>query len=250
MIKPYKWLIAILRNIKCPSIKASAWEKGISDELYFWDEYFRTGGLDWPDDLRQRLIPEQPLQEYIRSFIPDNIMDISILDVGAGPLTYLGKKWNGKNIHITAVDPLADEYNKILFKYHITPLLKTEKLAAEQLTDRFTENSFDFVYSRNAIDHSHDPEKAIAEMIKVVKPNCYVFMEHKINEAEQENYQGLHQWNFCLAGGEFMITSRKKSVNISAKYADNCEFKCWYDQSGTWFSAAIKKRSSSDMEKV
>ncbi len=36
--------------------------------------------------------------------------EVSILDVGAGPLTIINKTFPGKTLTITATDPLADEY--------------------------------------------------------------------------------------------------------------------------------------------
>ena len=57
---------------------------------------------------------------------------------------------------------------------------------AEELSAIFTPSSFDLAHSGNAIDHSKDVLKAIEEMIRVVKPRCYVFLNHKIREGRRE----------------------------------------------------------------
>jgi len=84
-------------------------------------------------------------------------------------LTFLGKIYKGKRVTITAVDPLSDEYDRILDKNQIQPLVRTQKLAAENLTKRFPSSNFDLVFARNSIDHAYKPERAILQMINVVK---------------------------------------------------------------------------------
>jgi len=216
---------------------------GLPSELGFWDAYFRTKGLQWADSYGIRLDPDFPLQPRPAALLPPQ-SEVHILDVGAGPLTYLGKKTEGKQINITAVDPLALEYDNILSKYQVIPIIRTQKLAAEELTKRFPPNSFDLVFARNCIDHSYDPQRAILQMIKVVKSGGYVLLEHTPNEADNENYDGLHQWNFSMsANGHFLIGSRSKQVDITGKFAEHCTMTCEMvvDQ-GDWLITRIRKR--------
>jgi len=91
----------------------SMWKRGIKSELRFWDEYFRTQGLQWPDEYSKRLNSNLQLQPTPASLLPIQ-QEVHILDVGAGPLIYLGKTYDSRRISITAVDPLAIEYDKIL----------------------------------------------------------------------------------------------------------------------------------------
>jgi SAM-dependent methyltransferase len=217
------------------------WKRGIQSELRFWDDYFRTKGLEWHDTYGERFNPNLPLQHRLSALLPPQ-EKIEILDVGAGPLTFLGKKSEGKRIYITAIDPLADEYDKLFAKYHIVPLVRTEKLDAEKLTTRFPENTFDLVFARNCIDHAYNPECAIIEMIKVVKKGCYVLMEHRVNEAEKEGYRGLHQWNFSMTiAGEFLINGKCFHVNFSEKYNAICQITCELDTEN-WLITKILKR--------
>jgi SAM-dependent methyltransferase len=97
------------------------------------------------------------------------------------------------------IDALADQYDAILDKYHIMPSVRTEKLEAEKIAQRFPANTFDLCFARNCLDHAYDPEDAILQMITVTKPGCYVLLEHFRNEAEENGYEGLHQWNFDTA---------------------------------------------------
>jgi len=202
------------------------WENGIESELRFWDNYFRTKGLQWSDYYGMQFDPTLSLQQRAAALLPDQV-DVYILDVGAGPLTFLGKTLEGKQLHITAVDALADEYDRILEKYKIEPLVRTEKLDAEMLTNRFAANTFDLVFARNCIDHSYDPELSIRQMVTVVKVGCYLLMEHNPDEADTRGYSGLHQWNFSMNDvGEFLIRSRQSEVNVTQKYRDLCTVTC------------------------
>ena len=147
--------------------------------------------------------------------------------------------------NIIAVDPLADEYDKILHKYSIEPLIRTKKLSAEKLTKEFPSNTFDLVFARNCIDHAYDPEKAILQMIAVVKRNSYVLLEHRPNEADNQNYHGLHHWNFSVSSeGDFLISSKSKQLNITTKYKKICSVSCEIlnlGQNDEWLITKIQK---------
>ena len=200
------------------------WKAGIKSEVRFWDGFFCAE--DRAEDLKNRLDPEFPLQEKFWDLLPAHA-EVQILDVGAGPLTRIGKKCEGKYVVITAIDPLADEYETLIDKYHIHPLIRTQKGEAEKLTEIFPPNNFDLVIAQNSIDHSYAPEIAIQQMIGVVKQGGYIYLEHFFNVAEEMQYTGMHQWNFTLSSeGDFVISSKKQQVNISKKYSSLCTIKC------------------------
>lgn len=244
----FQGIVSILISkyrLPIPQSTKYKWKAGIKSEIQFWDAYFRTKGLQWADTYGLGFDPDLPLQPRPAALLPPQT-EVHILDVGAGPLTYLGKKCEGKHINITAVDPLSDEYDKILDKYQIQPLVRTQKLAAEDLTKRLPSNTYDLVFARNCIDHAYDPERAILQMIDVVKSGRYVLLEHRPNEAENENYSGFHQWNFSLsANGDFLISSKFKRVNMTKKYAELCTITCEIvneGRDGDWLITRIQKR--------
>jgi ubiquinone/menaquinone biosynthesis C-methylase UbiE len=185
------------------------------------------------------------LQQRPNSLLPKNQESVCILDVGAGPLTFLGKRSPGKNLSISAVDPLAEEYDKLLKKYKVQPNVRTKYGDAERLHRIFPSNSFDLVFARNCIDHSYNPEKAVLCMIEVAKKGCYILLEHIANEAENENYQGLHQWNFSAdANGDFLISSKSKVTNMTQKHSSICKITCEMvdeGKNGQWLINRILK---------
>ncbi len=217
-------------KIRMPISSKLRWKFNISSEVRFWDKCIKTDGLIWPDEYKLRFDPNLPLQKEIAELLP-NQSEVNILDVGAGPFTYLGKVHDKIKLRINAVDPLADEYDKLFVKYSVNPIIHTEKLEAENLSKKFKENSFDLVFARNCIDHTYSPEESILEMLKVVKKNCYVLLMHKPNEAENEKWRGLHQWNFSSQDGAFFISSKNSELNFTKKYNNICNVECFYDSS-------------------
>lgn len=198
-------------------IKAN-WAKEIIDsELKFWDDWFRTKGLDWPEDYLFRIDPETELQEYLRPYLQGEeskeqgeIGMKMILDVGSGPLTILGKRLDGVKLNIVCADPLANEYKSLLQKYEVLKQVQDDyhcfSCAMENIAQLFVETQFDLVHAQNCVDHSYDPVRAVCEMICVCKPGGTVFLKHERNEAENEAYSGLHQWNFDCVDGKFVIS--------------------------------------------
>ncbi|MFO0918095.1 MAG: class I SAM-dependent methyltransferase [Planctomycetaceae bacterium] len=242
-------IISKLRSryrLPLPRSAKARWKSGIESEIQFWDDYFRTGGLQWADSYGLRLDPDLSLQPRPAALLPPLQKDVHVLDVGAGPLTHLGKKCEGKVVSITAIDPLAHEYDRILDKYQIQPLVRTKCLAAEEIAKEFPSDTFDLVFARNCIDHAYHPETAIRNMIDVVKVGSFVLLEHRPNEAENENWKGLHQWNFSLSEkGDFLIRSKRKEINMTAKYAAICTITSEIlseDADGEWLITRIQKR--------
>ena len=63
-------------------------------------------------------------------------------------------------------------------------------------------------------------------MFKVLKPGAYIYMQHYINEAENENYAGMHQWNFKKEGDNFVISNLRHYENITERFAGRGEVEC------------------------
>lgn len=192
----------------------SIWASGIESELAFWKHWLDTNGGQWPDDFIMRADPGCPLQEEISRHVQAPLdAPLKILDVGAGPMTYVGKTFHGAPIDLVSVDALGDHYRRLEFPSGL-PLVRTQTCDSEALTAKFPENSFDVVFSRNALDHGYDPIKAVLEMIAVAKPGGIVVTLNWTNEAIRENWQGFHQWNFEVIERDFLVSNRDQSFNV------------------------------------
>ena len=149
--------------------------------------------LDWPEEYAERLNPRDDAHRAAdrRPGWPVYLgQTVSILYVGAGPMTTLGKKYPGQDApSVTAVDPLADEYGtRLLDQAGVVPPVRTLAGRGEELLERFAPESFDVAYARNSLDHSDDPARVIANMVRLVRPGGCVALRHYRTEGETEQY--------------------------------------------------------------
>lgn len=217
------------------------WKLALPCEEKYWETYIaQQGGGAWGADFVERTNPIQPLQAHVAAHIAaPGGATVKILDVGAGPLTVLGKTWVGRNVEITAVDPLANDYHRLLRRHGVRPPVPTQYCEAEKLAARFGRDVFDLVYSRNALDHSYNPLEALRQMVAVCKPGGVALLEHLINEGETEKYYGLHQWNFCCQEQRFVIWNRIHRYDVAAELG--AAVRVTTRVAGSWLTVLLRK---------
>jgi SAM-dependent methyltransferase len=228
--------------------KKVEWESGlIKDELFFWEKALADGGKNWnPAEFRLRTDLNLPFQDELRKLIsaaPNST--VRILDVGSGPLTRVGTQWPGRDVKITATDPLAEHYNALLKKLGIVPPVPVTFAHGEKLLETFPPNHFDLAYASNSLDHSYDPLKAIEQMLAVTKPGGFVYLWHFANGGKHECYSGLHQWNFDVIKGDFIISDGKAARSLAAYFGSGIQLECERTSAfgGEVVIAKIKKMS-------
>jgi SAM-dependent methyltransferase len=207
------------------------WRKGRSSEVDFWADWLvgAPGTEQWATDREERLDPRTEIRDpVVREELERNpAEEISILDVGAGPLTWLGFRYPGKTLTIVPVDPLADEYDRLLGDAGLEPPIRTIRVAGEELLEHFGSRTFDIAYATNALDHSADPFTIISNMVAVVRPGGAVILRHKRNEGETAGYGGLHQWNFDARGDRLLLWNTAVEVDVGAELAERARTKAW-----------------------
>lgn len=154
----------------------------------------------------------RPLSEPFVKMIGSK-KEVSILDVGSGPFPVIGNYLEGVEIHITASDMLADEYNKIMKDAGIVPMFIPEYQDMENMT--YPDNTFDIVHSHNAVDHTESVDKAFREMYRVCKPGGWIYIWCGINEGEWQHYRGLHTWNLEPSDGDCRAWTPSRSFMLS-----------------------------------
>ncbi len=233
-----------------PSIRARRLEAW-AEELAFWEHWLATGGFNWPDDYRRKtdprapvVIPRRYLPRAVRSplrLLPGRRPRISILDVGAGPLSIVGTRLRGAEVELTAVDPLAEEYAELLARHRVEPPVATTPLAAEELAEGLGESRFDVVHCQNALDHAEDPLAGLEQMTRVVKPGHWVVLKHTVDEAETEGYAQLHDWNFNIERGRLLIWNRERRIHPDEHLplAERVEVEFVEEDGYRWVRAAV-----------
>jgi len=184
------------------------WQTALPREVQFWEKALADPDRHWfRFDYEERLNPTLEFQAHLQELIeaPAGAV-VRVLDVGAGPLTRLGKVWPDRTLELVPVDPLAAEYKQLLQRYKLQPPVWTEVGAGERLLEQFAPNFFDLAYASNSLDHSQDPLRVIEQMFSVVKPGGYVYLWHFAHVGVTERYGGLHQWNFDLKKGDMLLS--------------------------------------------
>lgn len=227
-----------------PAEKRKAWGNGVTWEFDFWDKFLDGRNDAWAADFAERMDPNLPLQPFLSEVIrvPDG-ETVSILDVGAGPFTFVGRTSPRWKIDIVAVDPLAEGYDVILAQHGVIPPVRTRTVAAEDLSKSFPVNSFDLVTARNCLDHVLDPVRALRQMLHVAKPGASIHLQHMTDEAERNLYAGMHQWNFRLRDGDFIIAGATEETNVTALLAPVAQVRnVLHDE--TWLVTTITKAAT------
>ncbi len=221
------------------------WHSGHASETGFWDRYLKTRGLRWPQEFSDRMDRDFEVAKELSDLIGDTSpAPMRILDVGAGPLTVVGKCFRGTRISLTAVDPLAPHYDQLLEKHSLIPPVRTIFGKAEDVATQFPQASFDLVHARNCLDHGLDPFHAVSQMLRVVKSGGCVYLKHHPNEGLNEQWHGLHQWNFSMSGvGDFIISSRDHEVNVTKEFTSKADVSCELRQEigEDWLIVVIRK---------
>jgi SAM-dependent methyltransferase len=207
------------------------WRARKRRETTFWAAWLAgaPGTEEWASDREARLSPDTEIRDpFLRAELERNpAEEISILDVGAGPLTKLGYRYPGKILTIVPVDPLADEYDRLLRDAGLEPPVRTIRVAGEALLEHFTSNTFDIACATNSLDHSADPFTIISNMVAVVRPGGVVLLRHKRNEGESAQYEGLHQWNFDVVDDGLRLWNNAVEVNVGSALEGRAMTTAW-----------------------
>ena len=214
------------------------WRRGQAAETRYWKRYVAGLGAD---DLAGRLDPARPLQDYVTRWLDPEAEAVSILDVGAGPLTTLGKVWGRRNVTIIATDILADSYDTLLAEVGIDPPVRTIACSTDELEERFGAAAFDLIYVENALDHHADVVQAISSMLHVLRPGGHLVLRHARDEAETQGYDGLHQWNLRIESGDYVLWNRETRTSVGAEFAGAVEMVGIEHQSPPWELVVLKK---------
>ena len=210
------------------------WRTRKSSEVDFWAGWLvgAPGTEQWASDREARLNPNTEIRDpIVRAELERSpAEEISIVDVGAGPVTNLGFRYPGRTLTIVAVDPLADEYDRLLRDADLDPPIRTINVAGEALLDHFGSRRFDIAYANNSLDHSADPFTIISNMAAVVRAGGIVLLRHKRNEGESALYGGLHQWNFDVLDDSLVVWNNAAEVNVGSALEGRAVTKAWISE--------------------
>jgi SAM-dependent methyltransferase len=196
----------------------------LDEESGYWSDWLSARGGKWVGEFTRRFDPEAEVDDQaLRDVLATLPPRAAVLDVGAGPASTVGTRFDGQPLDLVAVDPLAEEYDRSLAREGLVPPVRTQPIAGEELTARLGADRFDVAYSRNAIDHAVDPAVIVDEMVAVVRPGGTVVLDHVQNEGERNGYEQLHQWNFDVADGHLIVWRNDRRVDLTERLSARAE---------------------------
>lgn len=192
------------------------WLKGIPYEIAFWKSYYRNKKrrkdlFRWSKFNKSCELDNFNIHSYISSL---DTKDPKIMDVGCALSYMFGNIINGESREVIYLDPLANFYNKILDKYKIDrPRIKFGTF--ETLSFFFEPDTIDFIHIRNALDHSSNPVEGIFQCLSILKKGGILYLNHFVNEGENEGYRGFHQYNLKEQDGKFIIWNKDCYTDVT-----------------------------------
>jgi SAM-dependent methyltransferase len=191
-------------------------DKGREEEIAFWKNWISHDG----DTLSNRAgkwcdaVPNPEIEidillmlRAVAFYANQRDHALQVLDIGSGPISILTRCFENLKVELSAVDPLANEYDSLWpdDPEHYRKACRPEMVSGESLSSHFGESTFDVAHIRNAIDHVTHPMVVISEMIKIVRPGGLLVVYGNENEALRHSWAGFHQWNMCITpdGAEF-----------------------------------------------
>jgi SAM-dependent methyltransferase len=232
-----------------PSIPEEQWKAGLVEELQEVRQHLTKAALGvdaearndatWRLDPNSNFAQREYLVDHLRVHAPPGA-EVSILDVGAGPMTFLPKAWVTRTVRITAIDPLAEEYAALLRQGGVTPPVPTTKGRAEALREMFAESQFDCAFTRNAFEQFADPLLGLRQMLAVVKPGRWVLV---LQEGPREAAQFQRgPWVLREEDDELLMSAGDgKDINLRDELGDAADIRVSRSWRWPWFLAAFRK---------
>jgi hypothetical protein len=205
---------------------------------------WREGPAVVPQALLKQLNATDSLRRRISAFLPKGAETPTMLDIRTGPWSYWDCIYPHDLVKVVAFDPLVDGVGGLEGQDPIDKAIPPRRPRCEELLQQFSSAGFDLVFARDWVDRSDDPPRVILEMIRVVKPDCYVLMEHR---SDAPKHGSLRPWIFSVnSAGELIIRSHMSETNLSRKLANTCEVECELIKDGgqNWLATRIHKNGS------
>ena len=211
-------------------VLSDARESALSQEVSHHD--FEIGGVDewsgqstrWAHHMLQHLsrtncerIFPQFLLPYIQRFQGLDKKPVETLDIGCGPISVL--RWGVLQglLRVTGVDPLLDMYRMILERHGLysLPAIACQRdlnIYAEELASALPLESFDIVFTRNAIDHVKDPVAVIGQAEACLRPGGIMVLDFHTREGSRQGWEQLHQFDLYLDETDQLVCQTQQGV--------------------------------------
>ncbi len=156
--------------------------------------------------------------------------DIKVLDMGAGTGN-LSLKFLREGCEVIALDVSPKSLQLLERMNNYSQKLKTVVLRGKELP--FPDNTFDIVSTYSVLHHIPDYLASVSEMIRVCKPNGYIYIDHEANE---------NHWNPDPALREWRLKTKQNFYGYLRKIILTKEIFCVSLYKAVWIKLFINKR--------
>ncbi|ELS03145.1 methyltransferase family protein [Xenococcus sp. PCC 7305] len=206
------------------------------------EHYYLKSLID--NNVEAKNICGQIVLDICQRFIAENRTMPKVLDVGCGPISSLAYLTHNNFADVIGIDPIAEEYRILLEQHNITSPVTQYYAIGEDLSSNFSEESFDIVHIRNALDHTQCPPLVWLNIFKLVKKGGLLVHSHSVREATKEGFKQLHQYDLfpdaehlCLEDKFGNIFNLTNDLPVEVDYhTQNIN----EDNTG-WFTTAYRK---------
>ena len=193
-------------------------ERNVSSEIYSYESLFLVKLKDPVAFLESCRRNDNAFPEGIIGEVQKlknqvfNVESLKTLEIGSGPNSNLSYWVDNKLLEVTAIDPLADVYEKIMrklnYKYPITPI----KIKGEKILEHFGEETYHIVFAQNSLDHVEDPIKCFNNAYYVLKKGGFLFVCSNIKEGTRKSWTGMHKYDIYVENNELLLASQNGEV--------------------------------------
>jgi len=153
------------------------------------DKVFKVYNLKHPEIYNS--VEQSRIKKIILSVVKKN-KNLRVLDVGAGTGN-LALKFLDLNCKVTASDVSKKSLGLLKELSNNNPNLKLAIIKNKKLP--FDENQFDIVCTYSVLHHIPDYLFTVQEMIRVCKPNGFIYIDHECNENKWNPNKTLSEYN-------------------------------------------------------
>lgn len=153
---------------------------------------------------------EAELPDYFGPMIGDK-KEVVIAELAAGPICTIGNLWKDVKVKLYASDILKNEYDALWKENNATPVISVEYQDMENLT--YPDNFFDIIHCVNALDHTLHPQEALKEILRVCKPDGWIYLRHLPDQ--KTACRGMHAWDVNMVDGEAVFSNLKEKFLLS-----------------------------------
>jgi SAM-dependent methyltransferase len=162
------------------------------EDLEFWDKGWKSDiarGPDHPNAPTWRNENDMRLMQFIRPYLPESGV---AAEIGCGSGRLLARIGRERKLKLVAIDyapaalELANETAKIFD-------VELETMQADAYATGLPDASFDFILSGGLLEHFDDPNRILAEMVRLLKPGGALYagvVPRKLFSA----HRPMHRW--------------------------------------------------------